>query len=145
MAALTRFVTAVSLAATAWLPTSASLGQPSESPAEFWTAPHEFYLYGFTNAESFDFDTERSVRICNGTVTADAQLRLDEGGAVTPEGAQQAVPLRVEHDDQVMMLSPGECTEFTARHVAVSPGDSLRQGWALRGTISTSDPAASSG
>lgn len=107
--------------------------------SNLWTGPNEFYLGEWVSDQTFSFEEMRPVRVCVS----------DPEEAQTPTSAAMGDPadvaLNVEHDSgEKMMIQPGECAEFQAQRVTVSPAEAIESGWTLHGTIETREPQSNS-
>jgi hypothetical protein len=130
------------LAGSAGAQEGGSLTYPSVENFSFlYTGPRQFYLYNFTDKESYHFKTLRQVKVCNDTMEQDKTVAPN---ANEEQEKKEPVPLRVSDDGgNTMMVEPGKCAEFQARTVDIAPAAELERGWAIRGTIQSATPKGS--
>lgn len=71
--------------------------------------------------------------VANGESKGIAHTKRDETYRICVTRANINVPLKVMHDGQEAMVSPGDCADFEAMNLRVSPGGELPQDFVLAG------------
>lgn len=90
----------------------------TEAMISMYSEPNEFYLFDMTDVQIMDYKEERDVRIC-----------VDKSA--------HAVPLEIDYDGKNARVRPGDCFNFEAKRVLISPAESLESGWDMSGTVET--------
>jgi len=92
--------------------------EPADSMLRWYAPPGEFYLDDQIDVEVLNYSEPRDVRICLDTRRHD-------------------INLAIERDGKEMKLKDGNCTEFDAKRVSISPASDLGSEYDLSGTIET--------
>lgn len=71
--------------------------------------------------------------VANGETKGIAHTKTDETYRICVTRSDINVPLKVIHDGQEAMVSPGDCADFEAMNLRVSPGGQLPEDFLLVG------------
>jgi hypothetical protein len=76
----------------------------------------EFYLFDWLPKKVYEYDTERTLRVCN-------------------DFRQHDIPLKVLYDGHLASIATGKCRTFEAKTIELSTAKALEDGISMSGTI----------
>jgi hypothetical protein len=104
------------------------------------TGANEFILSSQVQRETFSFDEERELRLCNRSDVDDTAPAMQGMGAVGGSRDEPpSIALRVEYEGKSQEVQPGQCRTFTAQELTVSAAEPIPAGWDLRGSVESRD------
>ncbi|NWG46647.1 MAG: hypothetical protein HXY25_08885 [Alphaproteobacteria bacterium] len=93
--------------------------------------------YEFHNPDSFLLTSSTEREIVNYTSSRDVEVCLNENPRRDPPQGWVSNALTIEYDGKTARVEPGNCFQFDAKRVVISPAEPLADGYSMRGRVRT--------